>query len=59
MLNCVKNEGEVAENYLNFLKDVPMIYGNFIILVITVSEKKIGGVTFVPPLVMRRMTVAI
>jgi len=36
-----------------------MINGNFIILVITVSEKKIGGVTFVPPLVMWRMAVAI
>jgi len=36
-----------------------MIYGNFIIPVITVSEEKIGGVTFVPPVVIWRMAVAI
>jgi hypothetical protein len=39
------------KNYLNFVKDVPMIYINFTIIVITVSEKKIGGITFVSPLV--------
>jgi hypothetical protein len=38
-------------NNLNFIKDVPMIYVNFIILVIIVYEKKIGGITFVPSLV--------
>lgn len=49
---------KLRKNNLNFLKDVPMIYRNFIILVITVSEKKTGGFTFVPPLVMWRMTAA-
>jgi hypothetical protein len=33
---------------LNFVKDVPMIYVDFIITVIIVSEKKIGDITFVP-----------
>jgi hypothetical protein len=39
------------KNYLNFVKDVPTIYVSFIITVIIVSEKKIGGITFVPPVV--------
>ena len=43
------------KNNLNFLKDLPMIYGNFITLVITASEKKMKGVTFV----MWRITDAI
>jgi len=50
---------KLRKNNLNLLKDVPMIYRNFIRLVITVSDKKIGGVTFVPPLVMWRVTAAI
>jgi hypothetical protein len=37
------------KNSLNFLKDVPMICVNLIVIV--VSEKKIGGVSFVTPLV--------
>ena len=41
------------KNNLNFVKDVPMIYVNFIITVIIVSEgeKKKGDVTFVPTFV--------
>jgi len=50
---------KLRENNLNFLKGVPMIYGNFKLLVFTVSEKKIGGFTFVLPLVMWCMTIAI
>ena len=49
---------KMRNNNLNFLKDVSTMYRNFIILVITFSEKKIGGVIFVPPLVMWRMTAA-
>jgi hypothetical protein len=40
------------KNNLNFVKDVPMIYVSLIIIVVIVSEKKIGGITFVPPLVL-------
>ena len=35
---------------LNFVKYVPMIFVNFIIIVIIVSEKTRGGFTFIPPL---------
>jgi hypothetical protein len=49
---------KLRKNNLNLLKDVPMIYRNSIILVITVSDKKTGGVTFVPPVVMWGMTAA-
>lgn len=42
-------------NNLNFIKDVPMIYVNFFILVVIVSEKKIEGITVVPPLVQYKM----
>ena len=45
----------VWRNNLNFIKDVPVIYVNFIILVIIVSEKKIEGITFLPPLVQHKM----
>jgi hypothetical protein len=38
------------KNNLNFIKDVPMIYVNIIIIVIIVSEKKIG-ITFVLTLI--------
>jgi len=36
-------------NNVNFVKDVPMIYANFIIIAITLSGKK-GGITFIPAL---------
>jgi hypothetical protein len=39
------------KNKRNFVKDVPKIYVNLIIIVITVSEK-IGGITFLTPLVV-------
>ena len=42
-------------NNLNFIKNVPMIYVNFIILVIIVSEKKIEGITFVLPLIQYKI----
>jgi hypothetical protein len=38
-------EATLWKNNLNFVKDVPMIYLNFIIIVIKVSEKKVGGIT--------------
>jgi len=40
----------VWKNYLNFVKDVTMIYVHFTITVIKVSKKKIRR-HFVPPLV--------
>jgi hypothetical protein len=39
------------KNSTNFVKDVCMIYINFIIIVVIVSEKKIGGITLLLPLV--------
>jgi hypothetical protein len=36
---------------ISFIKDVPMIYVNLIVIVSIVSEKKIGGLTFLPPIV--------
>jgi hypothetical protein len=42
-------EETLWKNNLNFVKDVPTIYVSFIIIVIIVSEKEIGGITFVPP----------
>jgi hypothetical protein len=36
------------KNNLNFVKNAPMIYVSFIIIVIIVSEIKIGGITVVP-----------
>jgi hypothetical protein len=50
--NCVDNEGDFVEKNLNFVNYVSMIYVNFIIIIIVVSETKIGGVTFVPPLIL-------
>lgn len=35
----------------NFVKDVCMIYINFVIIVVIVSEKKIGGLTLLLPFV--------
>jgi hypothetical protein len=43
-------KGTLWKNNLNFVKDVPTILVSFIIIVIVVSEEKIG-ITFVPPLV--------
>jgi len=38
------------KKFLNFVKDVRMIYVNFTVIVITVPEKKIiGGITVIPP----------
>jgi hypothetical protein len=39
------------KNNQNFAKDVPVIYVNFSINVLTFSETKIGDITFVPPIV--------
>jgi len=38
------------ENNLYFVKDVPVICVNFIIVVAMISKKEIGDFTFVPPL---------
>jgi hypothetical protein len=35
----------------NFVKDILTVYVNFIMIVIVVSEKEIGGLNFVPPFV--------
>ena len=43
------------KNNLNFVNYVSVIYVNFIIMVIVVSETKIGGITFVPPLILMTM----
>jgi hypothetical protein len=40
------------KNNLNFVNYVSMIYVNFIIIVIVISETKIGSITFVPPLIL-------
>jgi hypothetical protein len=40
---CADNDGDFVENNLNFVKDVPMIYATFIIIIIRVYEKK-GGI---------------
>jgi hypothetical protein len=42
------------KNNRNVVKDVPIIspYVNFIMALIIVSEKKIGGITSVPPLII-------
>jgi hypothetical protein len=37
------------KNYLKFVEDVRKIYVNFVIIVLTVSEKEIGGFAFIPP----------
>ena len=44
-------------NKCNFVKLAPIIYGNLIIILITVSEKEIGGVNFLTPLVVIREAV--
>jgi hypothetical protein len=47
---CVYNEGDLVKSNLNFVKNVPMIYANFIIIVISFCEKT-GGFTFILSLV--------
>lgn len=41
------------ESNINFVKDVPVIYANYIIIVVVVSEEKIGDLTFVPRLILK------
>jgi hypothetical protein len=38
--NCGANEGEFVKNNLSFLKNVPMTYVNYVIIVVVVSEKQ-------------------
>jgi hypothetical protein len=45
-----------VENTLNFVKAGPVIYVNFIVTVIIVAETKIGGITFILPLVVNWWT---
>jgi len=40
------------KNNLNFVNYVSMIYVDFIIIVIVISETKIGGINFAPPLIL-------
>jgi hypothetical protein len=49
---CQIMKETLSKNNLNFVKDKPMIYINLIVTVIIVCEKKIGGITFIPPLVV-------
>jgi hypothetical protein len=42
----------LGKNNLNFVKDVLMMYVNVIIIVMIVSETKIGGITFILPLIL-------
>lgn len=37
----------IMKNYLKFVKDVPMIHVNFIIIVIVVTEEKTEDISFV------------
>jgi hypothetical protein len=39
------------KNNFNFVKHIPMMYVNFLIIVVIVSEKKIGVITFILSLV--------
>jgi hypothetical protein len=48
---CVGNEGDFVENNPSFIKGVPLIHLNLIIVIITVSEKTAEGLTVVRPLV--------
>jgi hypothetical protein len=41
--NCVNNEGDFAENNLNFVKDVPIVHLNFILIVIMIPEHNLGS----------------
>ena len=40
MENCVKNEEDLVESNLDFIREVSMIHVNFIIIVVIVSDKK-------------------
>jgi len=44
--------GRSWKNNLNFVQDVPIIYVNFNITKLIFSEKKIGEIIFIPPLVL-------
>jgi hypothetical protein len=44
-------KGALWKNTLNAVQDVSVIGVKFVVTVITVSEKKIEGITLVPPLV--------
>jgi hypothetical protein len=48
---CVDNEQDLWKSNSNFVKDVPIMCAHFITIVITVFEKNIGGIAFVPPAV--------
>jgi hypothetical protein len=52
-----KNVFEIKQNMwqinLNIVKDVPIVHVNIIKNVVMVSEKKVTGFTFVPPIVLR------
>jgi len=41
------------KNNLNVVKGVPLVYVNFIIIVIILPEKEIRGIIVVPPLVSK------
>jgi len=43
------------QDLLIFVKDEPTIYVIFIIIIIVVSERRIGGITVVSPLVPQAM----
>jgi hypothetical protein len=47
---CVDSEGDFVENNLSFVTDVALVCVNSILLVITISEKKVG-IAFVPTFV--------
>jgi hypothetical protein len=40
------------KNHFNFVKDMHMIYVHFIIVVIIISKKKIGGITYALSLIL-------
>jgi hypothetical protein len=48
---CVNN-GDFVENNLNCVENVPMIYLNFITIVIAVFESKLGSFTLVPTFIL-------
>lgn len=41
---CTGNEGVLWSNNVNLVKEVPVIYLNFIVIVSTVSEKERGSI---------------
>jgi len=44
--------GSLWKNNLNFVQDVPIIYVNFNITKLIFSEKKIGDIIFITPLML-------